>query len=143
MFIAVSFHFLMLTPLVQFKKLYCIIRTIQSVSGWVWDDNTGASITIDSALSWDDYVKKHPKAKPFRNNGWMHFNKVALIMWSTPAGAHIFHPTVRASTPDDVGDPLSSPEPTPPPVSSDPRDGEDLDHDEVNNTITLFFDVLV
>ena len=64
-------------------------------------------------------------------------------MPSTPAGAHIFHPTVRVLTPDDVSDPLSSPEPTPPPVLSDPRDGEDSDHDEVSNTIILFFDVLV
>ena len=137
-FIAISFHFSMLTPLLQFKKLYHIIHVIQSVSSWDWDDKTGASITVNTASSWDDYVKKHPKAKPFRNSGWMHFNKVTLIMPATPAGAHVFHPTARVSTPDDVNDHPSSPDPTPPPVSSDPQDGEDPGHDEVSNAITFF-----
>ena len=84
------------------------------------------------------YIKKHPKAKPFRNSRWTYFNKVTLIMLAAPAGAHVFHPTARASTPDDVGDNPSSPEPTPPPVSSDPQDGEDSGHDEVSNCFFFF-----
>ncbi|KDR65022.1 hypothetical protein GALMADRAFT_82385 [Galerina marginata CBS 339.88] len=121
---------------IAFKKIYRIIRAIQLVSGWVWDDDTGASITADSASSWDDYVKKHPEAKPFRNKGWRHFNKVALIMPSTAAGANVFHPTAGPSTPDDDSDRAVSPEPTPPPASSDssdPPDHGDSDEDEVCN----------
>jgi len=58
---------------IKFRKVYCIICAIQLVSGWAWDDGTGASITVDSASSWEDYVKKHPEAKPFWNKGWPHF----------------------------------------------------------------------
>ena len=75
-----------------------MIRAIQAVSGWVWSDDTGASITLHSASSWDDYVKSHPEAKPFRNKGWQFFNKVSLIMPSTTVGANVFHPT---ATPDE------------------------------------------
>jgi hypothetical protein len=38
----------------------------------------------DSVSSWDDYVKQHPEAKPFRNKGWNHFNKIMLLMPSAP-----------------------------------------------------------
>jgi hypothetical protein len=115
----------------QFRKIYRIVCAIQSVSGWVWDEKTGASITADSASSWDDYVKKHPGAKPFRNKGWVHFTKVALIMPSTASGSNVFHPTFP---PDDADHQSVSPEPeSPPQTLSDPQDVDDSDHDEVSN----------
>lgn len=49
----------------QLRKTYRTIQDIKKVSGWVWNDETGASITPDLASSWDDYVAKHPKAKAF------------------------------------------------------------------------------
>jgi hypothetical protein len=54
---------------IKFCKVYCIMCTIQLVSGWAWDDETGTSITINLASSWEDYVKKNPQAKPFQNKG--------------------------------------------------------------------------
>ncbi|KAF8157938.1 hypothetical protein B0H34DRAFT_797371 [Crassisporium funariophilum] len=89
-----------------FCKICCIIHAIQSVSGW-----------------------RHPKAKPFRNKGWMHFNKVALIMPSTAAGSNIFHPT---ATSDNTNAPSVLPPPSSPapPMSSDPQDVKDSDHDK-------------
>lgn len=42
----------------------------------------------------DDYVKKHPDAKPFQNKGWPHFNKILLIISSMATGANVFFPTV-------------------------------------------------
>lgn len=80
-----------------------MIVAIQSVSGWVWDDERGADINIHSASSWDDYVKKHPAAKPFRNKGWAHFAKVALIMPSTASGANVFVPS-QENAPGDTDD---------------------------------------
>ncbi|PPQ79922.1 hypothetical protein CVT25_002996 [Psilocybe cyanescens] len=82
-----------------FHKIYWVIRAIQAVSGWVWDNDTGASITLDSASSWDDYVKKHPGAKPFHNKGWCHLLKVALLMPSTATGANVYHPTAAVEDP--------------------------------------------
>ena len=78
-------------PNIKFCKVYRIIHAIQLVSGWAWDDETGASITVDSASSWEDYVKKHPEAKPFQNNGWPLFCKVVELMPLTPTGANVFH----------------------------------------------------
>lgn len=74
--------------------MYRVIRAIQEVSGWVWDDETGASITAHTASSWEDYVKCHPGAKPFRNKGWVHLAKVSLLMPSTAIGVNVYHPTV-------------------------------------------------
>ncbi|KAF8151322.1 hypothetical protein B0H34DRAFT_810484 [Crassisporium funariophilum] len=113
-----------------FCKIYKIIRAIQSVSGWVWDDKTGATITADSSSSWDHYVKQHPAAKPFRNKGWVHFRKVALIMLSTAAGSNIFHPTSTLAS-NDTNNNSVSPEPkSPPKALADPQDVDDLDHEE-------------
>ncbi|KAF8157391.1 hypothetical protein BJ912DRAFT_867326, partial [Pholiota molesta] len=113
----------------MFKKLYCVIRAIQSVSGWVWDNKMGASINADTASSWDDYVKKHPGAKQFRNKGWKHFAQVALNMPSTSMGANIFYPTAEAFTPNDA---FASPDPpSPSQLASELEDMEGLDDIEV------------
>ncbi|KXN90442.1 hypothetical protein AN958_04114 [Leucoagaricus sp. SymC.cos] len=32
-------------------KTFCVVQAIKGVSGWTWDDNTGASITPDTAFS--------------------------------------------------------------------------------------------
>jgi hypothetical protein len=75
------------------RKIYRVIQAIKEVSGWHWDDETGASITPATSSSWDDYVRKHPAAKPFRNKGWVHLHKVADIMPSTISGSNVYHPT--------------------------------------------------
>jgi len=93
----------------------------------------GASITVDSASSWDNYVKKHLAAKPYRNQGWVHFCKVTLIMPATVSGSNIFHPT-STPIPNDTNNNSVSPEPESPPVTlSDPHDVNDSDHDKVSN----------
>ena len=110
----------------QFRKLYRVILAIQAVSGWVWDDDTGASINPHTASSWDDYVKSHPEPKPFRNKGWPHLTKMSLLMPSMPVGAHVFHPT--ASQDEEPG----SPAPSEPNSASqiDEPSAEDSDGDE-------------
>ena len=82
----------------QFKRIYRVIQAIKEVSGWHWDDETGASITVDTASSWDDYIKKHPAAKPFRNRGWVHLQRMTDIMPLTVSGSHVFHPSQVLST---------------------------------------------
>jgi len=111
-----------------FKKIYCVILAIQSVSGWSWDDEKGANINVHSASSWDDYVKKHPSAKPFRNKGWPHLLKVTLIMPTTASGANVFVPTQDGSI--EAEDNEDSDQSTPGPCSESPaRESLDLGHD--------------
>ena len=70
--------------------MYAVIKAIQAVSGWTWDDETGASIDHTTADSWDAYVAQHKDAKPFRNAGWIHLEKVSCIMPSTTRGINVF-----------------------------------------------------
>ena len=49
------------------------------------------------ASSWDDYVKKHPEAKPFRNKGWIHLRKFVDIMPSSTSSTNVFHPSASQS----------------------------------------------
>jgi hypothetical protein len=72
------------------KKVYAVIRAIQAVSGWTWDDETGASIDYTTADSWDAYVAQHKDAKPFQNANWIHLEKISQIMPSTTHGINVF-----------------------------------------------------
>jgi hypothetical protein len=72
---------------------------IKAVSGWTWCDDTGASITPDTALSWDDYVAYHSDAKPFHNKGWAHLEKFSTLMPLLAIGANMFHSTVPPVAP--------------------------------------------
>jgi hypothetical protein len=74
----------------QLKKIYAIIKAIQSVSGWTWDDETGTSIGYTTTDNWDAYVAQHKDAKPFRNAGWVHLGKVSHIMPSVTCDTNIF-----------------------------------------------------
>ncbi|KIJ95274.1 hypothetical protein K443DRAFT_109054 [Laccaria amethystina LaAM-08-1] len=79
------------------ENKYCavFICAIQLVSCWTLDDETGATINIRTTSSWDDYVKVHPKAKPFHNKGWPHFHKMETLMPATVAGVNVYHASVR------------------------------------------------
>ncbi|KAF8152620.1 hypothetical protein B0H34DRAFT_663959, partial [Crassisporium funariophilum] len=74
-----------------FQKLYRVFRTIQLVPGWTWDNETGATIDIHTASPWDNYVKVHPEAKPFRNKGWPYSCKMEMLIPVTVAGANVYH----------------------------------------------------
>jgi hypothetical protein len=57
---------------------------------------------VDNASSWDEYIHKYPKAKPFRNKGWPYFQRIALIVPSKAKGAHVYYPSLApaiSSTP--------------------------------------------
>ena len=110
-----------------------------SSSGWHWDNETGASITVDTASSWDNYIKKHPAAKPFQNRGWVHLQRMTDIMLSTVSGSHVFHLSQVLLTA--IESPAKSPmhasvslPPTDPAAqitTSGVGDGSDNDEDEV------------
>jgi hypothetical protein len=63
---------------------------IQSVSGWTWDDETGATITPELEISWAAYVKIHKDTKPFKNRGWRHLHLMMQLMPSTVQGVHVY-----------------------------------------------------
>lgn len=75
------------------RRTFRTVKAIQLVSGWTWDDATGATITPELESSWAAYVKVHKDAKPFKNRGWRHFHLVAQIMPSTVRGVHVYCPS--------------------------------------------------
>jgi hypothetical protein len=81
----------------QLKKTHAVVKAIQAVSGWTWSGITGASIDESTSNSWEAYVAKHKDAKPFRNAGWIHFQKVSLLLPATARGTNVFRPS-NAST---------------------------------------------
>lgn len=97
-----------------------MVCAIKVVSGWTWDDTTGATINQDTASSWEDYVARHPDARPFRNRGWPHARNFEIIMPSSVSGTNVFIPT-------------ATPSPTPPPPSTSTQDNTG-DNEEGGNT---------
>ncbi|KAG6874731.1 hypothetical protein C0992_006807 [Termitomyces sp. T32_za158] len=77
----------------QLRKTFRVINAIKSVSGWTWNDETGANITPELESSWTAYIKIHKDAKPFKNHGWCHLDVMSQLMPSSIRGAHIFRPS--------------------------------------------------
>jgi len=93
-------YFSCITQQLQLKKTFVVVKAIQGISGWTWDDKTGASIDNTTTDSWDAYVAKHKDVKPFRNAGWAHFEKVTHLMPSAAHGQNVFWPSEGSTTPD-------------------------------------------
>ncbi|PPQ97002.1 hypothetical protein CVT26_006411 [Gymnopilus dilepis] len=77
----------------SFRTIYRVIQAIQARSGWTWSDETGASITPEMESQWAAFLRANPKAKPFKNKGWVHCQKMSQLMPSTLKGTHVFCPT--------------------------------------------------
>ncbi|KAF7371918.1 hypothetical protein MVEN_00049500 [Mycena venus] len=98
----------------KYGQLRAILKVVEHVagnSGWTWSDITGASIDANTKSTWDDYVRAHPKAKPFRNRGWEFRTKMCQLVPLRATGAHVYRGTrgrpavpVDPAIPDDLSD---------------------------------------
>jgi hypothetical protein len=95
-------------------------------SGWHWDDKKGANIDADSKSTWDDYVKAHPKTKPFRNRGWPFRAAMAELMPVHATGAHVYRPSQGAHAPGGDSDQDNEDDDE----ENDKSDGEGADSDD-------------
>jgi hypothetical protein len=86
------------------RHAWKVVYTIKQVSGWSWDETTGASINQDTKSSWDDYVARHPEARPYCNRGWPYAHAFEIINPSPASGANVFVPTAPP-----LSTPLSAP----------------------------------
>jgi hypothetical protein len=77
----------------QLRKTFRAIQAIEGCSGWTWSDETRASITPEMEDAWANFIKSHKDAKPFKNKGWVHLEKVTSLMPATVKGAHVFRPS--------------------------------------------------
>ncbi|KAG6843252.1 hypothetical protein H0H93_001667, partial [Arthromyces matolae] len=67
----------------SFRRIYRAIQAIQAKSGWTWSDSHGANITGDMEDAWRQFLSVHKDAKPFKNAGWVHREKMAKLMPSS------------------------------------------------------------
>ncbi|KAF9050458.1 hypothetical protein BJ165DRAFT_1341635 [Panaeolus papilionaceus] len=116
------------------RALLLIIRGIQSCSGWTWDDKNGAGITPASSSSWDDYVKKHKGAAPFRNKGWRYLSFMDVLIPSSRArGSHTFYPASSGSSDSTSTGSGSNSGHIESPESTDNEEADDEDAPESDN----------
>ncbi|KAJ6486631.1 hypothetical protein C8R45DRAFT_828456 [Mycena sanguinolenta] len=89
-----------LTKVLQLKALYMVVRDIILNLGWAWDDARGACIGPASEGVWEAYVKKHPKAEPFCNSGWVHLDAFRKLMPdAVPRGGNVHRLTQPTTLP--------------------------------------------
>jgi len=98
-------------------------KLIYNTSSFKWDEQKGfdANSHDGSARVWEDYVKKHPKAKNFRNNGWPIYQEVLNLMPSIAKGANVYYPGASQTS----GQPSATPAGTQSPDSDEDEDEEE------------------
>ncbi|GLB45371.1 hypothetical protein LshimejAT787_2200340 [Lyophyllum shimeji] len=78
----------------KWNALRRAFRAIQAIkfskSGWTWDDEHGANITLDMEGAWNAFIKVRKDAKPFKHKGWVHLEKMTHLMPATVKGTHVF-----------------------------------------------------
>ncbi|KDR71951.1 hypothetical protein GALMADRAFT_213445 [Galerina marginata CBS 339.88] len=89
---------------IHLKKSFRAIQAIKGRSGWTWSDETGASITPDMEDAWRDFLLIHKDAKPFKNKGWVHLEKMTMLMPTTVRGTYVFRPSQGISGMDPFQD---------------------------------------
>ncbi|KAJ7933528.1 hypothetical protein B0H13DRAFT_2306634 [Mycena leptocephala] len=85
----------------QIRLTFKVVEHVAGNSGWHWDDKYNANIDAKSKSTWDDYVKAHPKAKPFRNRGRPFLAAMAELMPVGATGAHVYRPSQGAQVSSD------------------------------------------
>ncbi|KAF9476666.1 hypothetical protein BDN70DRAFT_882131 [Pholiota conissans] len=75
------------------RRIWRAIQDIKTQSGWTWSDTRGADISPDMESQWETFLKSHSLARPFKNHGWIHLEKVTMIMPATLRGHHVYLPS--------------------------------------------------
>ncbi|RDX45603.1 hypothetical protein OH76DRAFT_1333850, partial [Lentinus brumalis] len=61
----------------------------RSASGFSYDDELGAGITKENEQIWEDYVKSHKYASPFKNKGFAYYDLMLDLMPSKAKGGNV------------------------------------------------------
>ncbi|KAJ7107222.1 hypothetical protein C8R43DRAFT_857679, partial [Mycena crocata] len=73
----------------QLRATLKVVLHVQGNSGWHWDDVHGTNIHETTKATWDEYLKAHPKAKCYRNKGWLFRATMVDLMPFRTVGAHV------------------------------------------------------
>lgn len=78
---------------IKLRRIFRAIQAIKMQSGWTWTDTRGADITPELESAWATFIKIYKDAKPFKNRGWVHLEKMTEIMPVTLRGTYVFRPS--------------------------------------------------
>ncbi|KAJ7047967.1 hypothetical protein C8F04DRAFT_914258, partial [Mycena alexandri] len=71
------------------RKFQGFVDVIMGISGWHWDPKKGVNVTEAMEGSWDAWVAKNKQASRFRNKGWPHYDRLALLMPEKAKGGNV------------------------------------------------------
>ncbi|KAN0082969.1 hypothetical protein V8E55_008764 [Tylopilus felleus] len=122
----------------RMKSIYDIIDKIANTSGLAYSLDKGADIGLESQHVWDGIVKNTKGAGRFKNKGWVHYDKMKLLLPSRSKGTHKFTaqntPTLPSSTSQSS---VSSPSLATHQTTSQSASGEGSSSEGRNTTINL------
>lgn len=64
----------------RMKKTFDVVDRIVNMSAFTYSRELGANINFENEAAWLDFLKKNKHARPFRNKGWPHYEKMKLLM---------------------------------------------------------------
>ncbi|KAI6029130.1 hypothetical protein PISMIDRAFT_121563, partial [Pisolithus microcarpus 441] len=70
----------------RLRKTYDAVDQLCSRSGFVYSLKSGANIGIENEQLWNAFVRQYKDAAPFRNKGWLYYDKMKEIMPSKAKG---------------------------------------------------------
>ncbi|KAK7441567.1 hypothetical protein VKT23_016559 [Stygiomarasmius scandens] len=65
-------------------------------SGFKYTNDRGFDIQPGQSHHWDEFVRYHPKLKPFRNKGWPLYDRMDEIVPAKVSGKHVFNASQTA-----------------------------------------------
>ncbi|KAN0141121.1 hypothetical protein V8E53_000877 [Lactarius tabidus] len=114
------------------RRVFRAIQAIISHTGWNWCNENSANIQLDQASAWSLFCGIHKEAKPFRNRGWVHLERMSEIMPATVRGMNVFCPSQGLSGLDRGRDHDDTPD-----ASQEGPSTQDTAVDELENSVPV------
>ncbi|KAH0825790.1 hypothetical protein J3R83DRAFT_8841 [Lanmaoa asiatica] len=72
------------------RDQYFTIVTLKNASSFTYLDKDGTGITLTQSDVWNRYIKSHKYVKPFRSEGFIHFDSVTHFIPDTSKGKFVY-----------------------------------------------------
>ncbi|KIN99387.1 hypothetical protein M404DRAFT_155218 [Pisolithus tinctorius Marx 270] len=69
---------------------YVVVDHLRCSSGFAYSLESGADIGVANKNSWDSYVKAYKDAAPYKNKGWLFYDRMSVLIPSKCKGLNCF-----------------------------------------------------
>ncbi|KIO11961.1 hypothetical protein M404DRAFT_125381, partial [Pisolithus tinctorius Marx 270] len=70
----------------RLQSTYMVIDHLSHSSGFVYSPKSGADISVANENSWDGYMKVHKDTAPYKNKGWLFYDRMSVLIPSKCKG---------------------------------------------------------